>query len=562
MTATTTHSLPSTMRVVRKFGINETYQLAMYLLDQYRGTCLSCRYAIPPRLRSEAARPELEKIFKAAVVDIIARHPMLQVGMADCASKTPSWVQLPRLDLAQHIRWHHLGAADNDFAQTVQQIFRTQLDDKFPDPAVDARPNWTMTVVHSSDGAEMEVLLTWNHPQFDGAGARVIHEDLVTALNIITTTPHNDDHGDNLDNTSHAMPGLDGDILTLPDHPSPILPIPIEKLAKLPVDLTFLARTLWSELRPASLNRDPSLARWCPIKSNSASVPYKTQFRSFDISPSALASILARCRHHETTLTGLLNALALLSFSRHLDAKTAPAFQSSTVMDHRRNLPPPPSGEKTHAPQPPPWGWPDRAVANYVTQLPHRYDAVLVARIRSRIKRWQQIKKTAGRVAGEDGQDSPLSTELLTELWLAAAQSRREIKRQLELGLRNDTVGVFGYVRDWQATMRDMARRPRQFTWLVTNIGVLDGGGRGGAGDGDGDRPWAITRAQFGLSAETPAAAIEFSPVSVAGGGLVVGANWHDGAVDDELAQKVVRDMERWLGQVAEQAGPLGSQLS
>lgn len=61
----------------------------MYLLDQYRGTTLSCRYEIPPRLATAESRTQLEEAVKLAVVDTIMRHPMLQVGMIDAASKTP-----------------------------------------------------------------------------------------------------------------------------------------------------------------------------------------------------------------------------------------------------------------------------------------------------------------------------------------------------------------------------------------------------------------------------------------------------------------------------------------
>ena len=83
---------------------SETYQLAMYLLDQYRGTALSCRYAIPPRLAPAESRTQLKKTVKIAVVDIVMRHPMLQVGMMNATSKTPSWIQLQSLDLTQHIK--------------------------------------------------------------------------------------------------------------------------------------------------------------------------------------------------------------------------------------------------------------------------------------------------------------------------------------------------------------------------------------------------------------------------------------------------------------------------
>lgn len=71
---------------------SETYQLAMYLLDQYRGTTLSCRYEIPPQLASAESRTQLQEAVKTAVMNIIMRHPMLQVGMIDVTSKTPSWI--------------------------------------------------------------------------------------------------------------------------------------------------------------------------------------------------------------------------------------------------------------------------------------------------------------------------------------------------------------------------------------------------------------------------------------------------------------------------------------
>jgi hypothetical protein len=118
---------------------------------------------------------------------------------------------------------------------------------------------------------------------------------------------------------------------------------------------------------------------------------------------------------------------------------------------------------------------------------------------------------------------------------------------KLEAGLRNDLVGVFKYVTDWQKTMSDMAKKTRQFTWLVTNVGVLNGG----TSD---DQKWSIDRAQFGLSAEIPAAAIEFAPISVAGREMCVSANWPDCAVDVNFGERIMADLERWLTQLASQS--------
>ncbi|KAI0198158.1 hypothetical protein F4808DRAFT_452115 [Astrocystis sublimbata] len=514
--------------VLRKLGINETYQLAMYLLDQYRGTILSCSYAIPPRLAE--SRPQLEAAVKLALVDTILRHPMLQVAMIDSTAKTPSWIQLPSLDLNQHVEWLYL-EPHADFEQKVQDTFRLQLDQEFPDLS---RPGWKITLIRSGDAPIMEVILTWNHPYFDGTGARILHEDFLGMLN----------HA--YENETSERPGLEGDIFFLPQTPPPMLPIPIELLTHLPVDFKHLLRALWEENRPQFLNWDVSYATWCPIRP----IPYKTQYRTFDLNKPTLDTILALCRKNKTTFTALLNGLLLIAFSLRLDSTAAPAFQSSTIIDHRRNLPP--------APQDAPWGSSDRVVSNYVTQLLHKFDVAQVAHIRSKLP-----------PADATGEGRALSTGMIQELWAVAAENRLEILAKLEDPLRNDIVGLFKYVTDWKGTMSGMAKKPRQFTWLVTNVGVLDGGGgrniisghskaQPGTNTnedvGQAGEWWSIRRAQFGLSSEVPAAAIEFAPVSVAGQGMCVSANWHDCALDVGFGEGIMADLERWLLQLAEQS--------
>lgn len=499
----------------------------MYVLDQYRGTVLSCRYEIPPRLAPEESRTELQEAFRVAVVGTIFRHPMLQVGMKDATSKNPTWIQLHSIDLAQHIKWVYLGV-DEDLEQKVQETFRAKIDERCPDLSI-KQPGWWVTVFRQGNAPVMEVMMSWNHPQFDGAGAKVLHEDVIGLLNA--------------ENGSHEPTGLDGDILTLPQA-APMLPTPIEMSIGLPVDPMFLLKTLWEEIRPRFLNRDATLAAWSPIRTS----PYKTQFRSFFVDQASVSAILALCRENKTTFTGLVHGLALIAFSSRLDGAAAPGFQSFTIIDHRRNLPP--------APPDAPWGRADRTVANYATQAYHRYETEQVARIRSKLA-------PGASTDGDNSGRRDLSADLLSELWAASAQSRREIVGRLEAGPRNDLIGVCKYaVTDWQKTMRDQAKRTRQFSWLVTNLGVVGRGGGGGSkpdgshhGQGQGQgQGWSITRAQFGLSPEMPYGAIEFCPASVAGSGMCFSASWPDCAVDEALGEGIMDDMERWLAQLAGQS--------
>lgn len=200
-------------------------------------------------------------------------------------------------------------------------------------------------------------------------------------------------------------------------------------------------------------------------------------------------------------------------------------------MDHRRNLP--------AAPPDAPWGSSNKVVSNYVTQVLHRFNTEVVARIRSK------LPATCDSNEGID-----MSAELQHELWAVSAQNRLEIVRKMEDPLRNDIVGLFQYVTDWRKTMSDMANKTRQFSWLVTNVGVLNGVT---SEPGNDDQKWSIDRAQFGLSAEIPAAAIEISPVSVAGRGMCVSADWPDNAVDVVFGERIMADLERWLAQLASQ---------
>lgn len=244
----------------------------MYELNQYRGTTLSCRYEIPPRLAESQA--QLENAVRLAVVDNIMRHPMLQVGIIDASSKTPSWIQLKTLDLTQHIKW--VDPMDQDFENMVEDTFSAQLNERFPDDFF-TQPGWKITVFRRRGTAtpSMEVLLTWNHPWFDAMGAKVFHEDLIKTLN---------DH-DGADKQTTAS--LDGNILTLPQE-APILPNSIEVLTDLPVGVKVLAKALWEDVRPQFMNRDVTWAAWCPIRLT----PYKTQYRAFWVDQASVSAIL------------------------------------------------------------------------------------------------------------------------------------------------------------------------------------------------------------------------------------------------------------------------------
>ncbi|KAI0020117.1 alcohol acetyltransferase-domain-containing protein [Xylariomycetidae sp. FL0641] len=484
------------------FGHNtsERYFQAMYNLGQYRGTLVGCQYVIPPRLRPLDMRDRLMQLVTRALVEIIEKHPMLRVGIEGAGSKWPKWVQLPSINLKDHIEWRFIDGTLEDFDNASRQAIVPQVDATFPD--LESRPGWrALILLRTQETDFLDLMFTFNHVNMDGIGGKIFHEDVLRSLHTAQQQPE------------RALP-RDG-TLKLPDKPLE-LPPPVEKLDKLPVDLATRLKISWHYLRPGFLCRDPGLARWAPIRAE----PYKTQYRDFFLPPDALERVLAACRHHNTTLTGLLHALTLVSLSSHLSAAAALAFQAQTPINTRQFIASPHPKHGTFDPA--------RAAANYVTLLDHSIGAAAVSRIRSTAK-----------------------PDLLDQIWTSAAQFGGEIRRKRAQGLRNDLMGLMGWTSDWRAQMRATARRPRQPSWWVTNLGVFDGGP---------GQEWSVRRARFATGAYVVEPAFVVSTISVKGGDLCVGGSWQDCVVSTELGGRVVEDLEGWLGQIAagEEVAPSG----
>jgi hypothetical protein len=182
-------------------------------------------------------------------------------------------------------------------------------------------------------------------------------------------------------------------------------------------------------------------------------------------------------------------------------------------------------------------------MGNYVTIMSHQFDSPLVSQIRSHIS--------------PEDKTLPLPVELIQQVWSISARVRGEIKRKLDMGLKNDPVGAMKLVKDWRQQMSDNAKRPRQFSWWATGVGVLEHRSEldkmtpSMPDNSSPEDSWVVNRAQFALSIETTAAAFNISPMTAAGNRLTVGVSWQDCVCDVEMAEHVMRDLQQWLGQIA-----------
>lgn len=488
---------------------SEGYQLAMHTLDHYRGTVVACRYCPPPSL----ARPEALAKLKAGFYDSIARialaQPHLQVGITGENSKDPAFVRLDRLDLRNHVFWTSF---DNSIRlETLYtEILQTQLDTRYDHLAT--QPGWRVVILHKIGAESMEVLYVWNHAHHDGTSGKIFHQNLLRNLNEIFLR--------NTEPVLEVSADSESWLLDLPD-PSSRLPPNPEILTPWPMSPVFLLKCLWRELKPTWIfGPGPTHATWAPIRAS----PFATRFRNFTVDNDTVTKVVGVCRLHHTTLTGLIQALVLVSLTSALEDMKG--FASITPYDLRHVLP-------SNTPQYP-WLQPKESMCNYVSNVYHEFGSKLVESIRSKMP--SQAKK------------AELSADATEIIWSVAAGVRREIKERLDSGIRNDWIAIMKFVSDWRDQQQSEAAKPRFPSWLVTNLGVLDGGSGNVHGQQEG---WSLRRAELVLSAEVPSAAFSVSIMTVKGEEMCITCSWQDCVVDPGLGERLMGDLERWLNEIA-----------
>ncbi|KAI8678903.1 hypothetical protein NCS55_00612800 [Fusarium keratoplasticum] len=233
--------------------------------------------------------------------------------------------------------------------------------------------------------------------------------------------------------------------------------------------------------------------------------------------------VLAACRAHKTTLTGLLHTIALISLTPYVP-KEVSEVTGSTPLNLRRFIP-----ARSEAF---PDLEPNRTVSCCVTSTEHKFDQELLDRIRDRIK------------ATADGSKLSTCADIMCDV---LARVREELQEKLSQGLKNDLVGMMGFISDWREHAKEAQRKPRAATWLVTNLGVLDGEN----GSDQLTERWSIQRADFLLSADVAGPALTICPVAIKGRDLTINVGWQGGVVDDELGEQVVGDIGKCFRDVA-----------
>jgi hypothetical protein len=292
---------------------------------------------------------------------------------------------------------------------------------------------------------------------------------------------------------------------------------PLQKLLKFPLSPGFLVSQGWQSLRPPSLvPKSPYAAYWAP----QTTVSSETRLRFVQIQADVVQVILEKCRKEQTTVTGLLHALAFMSFATRLDRKKAQAFEAGTPIDLRRFVNSPPL--KPHS-----------TMANLVMYFPHKFQKKTVSNLRASFQK-----------ASNGGEEL---SNLEQGLWSIARDIRKSLVERLQIGTKNNTLGLTKFVGDWRTFMKDEFKRPRVMSWEVSNLGVIDGCIQPSGEEALAQKQWTIDQAVFSQSATIVGPAYILSPISVKGGALTVCCTWQNNVVEETMAVGVAADLQVWL---------------
>lgn len=425
----------------------------------------------------------------------------MRVGLADVDAKVPFWVEIEGIDLRRHITWYTKTGSESDFEELYLKSYQGFLDTKFTD--LQRLAGWKVAIFRKNE-FELDIVFGWNHSNCDGISGKIFHRTLLMYLNDSATA-------------TKPLPFNEKTRFLATTATTADLPPPQEDISEYSLSFWFLASTIWREIAyPWVTGDQSSKALWSPIRTK----PYETHRATARLSSTRLAEVLVNCRKCNTTLTGLLHGITLVFLAKLLGSDKAKAFVSQTPLNQRRHTLP-------HSDKFPDLV-PDDTMANYVSILMHDFNSNVLDEIRN--------------LPGESSPNSASAAELERIIWTAATNVRADIQRQLDKGTKDDFCGLMKLIPDLRSHFRSELLKPRMPTWLVSNVGVLDGGLREKRDDG-----WMIQKAIISLGAYVNGPVCKVNVLSVLGGELAVDVSWQAGVLEDVDGERLASEIEGWL---------------
>ncbi|CAK7242294.1 MAG: hypothetical protein STHCBS139747_003781 [Sporothrix thermara] len=498
-------------------ALQRTYSSSRHSLGLYKNVITVCRYALPAGSDEAQVKASIRQALTTVVLE---KLPTLRVGIEGEDTKKPVFVALPSLDLREHLEW----VARTPETEDAQLIRDLERENARPWLDVATHSPWRVIVYLNTAAGWADVAFAVHHALGDGRSGVAFHSHLVQTLNSQASS------------SSTSLPaevhGGDDDekeqILSFTELPA-ITP-PQEQLIKFTISWLFFIAILWREFAPAWLQRAPPKVQPYVGKPISLEPKLTSKLRAFHLPPDQAAALLAACRAHGVTMTGLVNGLMMVLYARRLPADVAPALSCNMPISLRPYVTKPADRPDLDV---------DRSMANLVASYHHTFDAAAVADGRT--------------VAATDAEDDE-------KVWRAAAALGGALKAHLATATKDCDMGLMDWVSDWHEWWRKQEGKARDATWSISNTGSIPATGdapaaaaAAAAAEGGGETlpQWKITRHFFTHSILGADALLDMTMSGVRGGDVSVTVAWHHGATEDEFAEQFVEDLQACLERLA-----------
>ncbi|KAI0548813.1 hypothetical protein F4679DRAFT_293920 [Xylaria curta] len=506
--------MASADNIIRSVGPQAKFNTARHSLGILRAVVVTCRYRVSTAyLRRQSL--SLHDVIENALAAVVLRQAMLCVGIAGEDTKEPAFVHLKTIDMRRMIEWKEL-IMPEEHAEAHYEDALIRSHEKYHEALWEDlanKPGWKIVVHHDARqlGAllSLDVSFCFHHAYSDGKGGYIFHGDFQRALN----------------NGAHP-PELQDHILYIPTAPD--LPPAMDKLIPFTLSWAFILRMVWAEILYPVLV--PSfLRRLLPLEPSEADIPWtgapvdgsnlKVHIRTlFKIDEVQLKGILAQCRSHNTSLTGLLHALIARSLARLVRDKL---FRSTTPIALAGYADPSVAGSAFT---------PDETIHCLITGLLCDYD-------RDTIRRLQQD----GDTQVSDGE----------AIWAFAQDMTARLRGKAASLPRDDIQALSHLIGDWHEFLSKKFGKARDSSWELSNLGSLSATDSEVTKAEDEGR-WFIDRAVFTQGANATGSAISFNVAGVAGHGIYVTVNWQDGIVDADLMEKLADEIRACIDEFSE----------
>ncbi|KAG8417393.1 Alcohol acetyltransferase, variant 2 [Metarhizium acridum] len=451
----------------------------------YLSVTVTCRYNA-----TTSGQGIDEALLYPALARVVSAQPMLRVGILGEDTSKAAFCHIKSVNLANHVSFKTLDACGtvdqyNDHIAAQQGWHHSQTWLNIQDV-----PPWRIAVVKPSPAAAGElsgvqdIIFSFHHALLDGNSGKLFHENLLRELN--------HQLGQEAANSTTTSS------LRFPDAPQ--LPEAQDQIIAFQNSPLYLVKTLWDELGPSVL-RAKKHVPW-HSKPSGFSIPYVTLTKAVDFQGPVVAKLLAVCRQHGTTITGLFHALAAASFASRLPASEAPFFAATTPISLRPFLGPAANPEFK------------QSLRVLVSSHEHEFPAPLVAHLRG-------------------------SKDTDQSIWEIAQRVKNELNRKVASMPRDDINGLMKYNSDWIGFFKKKDGQPRPDSWEVSNIGVFKNASE--------ETGFAVSRVYFTNGAMVTGSPVALGLGSVAGGLLSVGISWQESVVGQEFVDGLAGDLTEFV---------------